>query len=160
MKKNIIGFCFIIFSASVLAQAQDPPVHYCSFHGTTPGQLEVKSNGSEYLLGADGAGLGIPASVTFKWVGSTVMVINAVGNINRSGGGTPLVNIDTGVSFNNPINNAAAIGAQHFQSGSKSVAILGSSTEQQDTMHVKMVARSSSSFPIGTYEASTTVTCY
>ena len=159
MKKIILALLVI---TPTLAFSQTPPVHSCSFYGGSLGQLEARAGGNEHLFGADFEnGLGIPATIGLRYTGSSVVTVNAVSNLNKQGGGMPQsYTVETGVKFNKPLNNLAASGARNFSAGFKNIAIVGDDTEQTDTMTVRMLARSSSPFPVGTYDASATVTCY
>lgn len=131
----------------------------CTFSNQAAGALVATSNGSEYILDA-GFNTGGAARVDIAYTGSPSFGIAAVSGFSSSPGGTPaLSSIVTGISFSNSTNNSNAItaGANSFTSGSKTFSLTG--TASSDNIYVFMKAIAASPFPVGQYDANTTITC-
>ena len=163
MKKIIIA----ALATLGMAAAQAETVNFsgtvatsCTFSNKTSGSLVASSNGSSYVMDAGFAGHGSGASVDIAYSGSPTFSIQAVQGFSSAPGGAPsLTSVSTGVSFGVAANQTAAInaGATGFSSGTKYVTLDNGSTS--DTATVKMAAYAATAFPVGNYDAQSTITC-
>lgn len=162
MKNKILTMILALASLNVYAETinfSGTVSTSCTFSNQTAGTLAATTNGYNYFLDA-GFNSGIPANIDIAYTGAPTFGISAVSTLSSAPNGAPAISsFETGVSFGNSANNTSAsnVGANNFTSGSKSFQL--TNAVSSDSVFIKMKAVASAPFPVGQYDANTTITC-
>lgn len=164
-KKILLGLVASVLSFGVLAEQVDfrgTVTTSCAFSNYTTGGLVAHTTGGYYYLDGNMNGAGAPGSVTVTYAGAPTFTITGTSSLDSAPGGTPNISqFNSGVSFSDALNQAAAlaVGANNVTGGQSANFRLDDTNVSQDTATVRLSARASAPFPTGNYTAHVTISC-